>query len=319
MNTNIYLFFVVILSIIPQEIFSQSDEKSEAGFTKMRSYTVSIGTVVEDSFVNDKKKALIRKFVSVGSGLVTYVKYKDRTFRTVVTAGHVVKFFAENRQMSVFLRASWADTIKTTDYFGTEVPLFNLDGTQNTFLYQSSEIDLGCILLFPGYIRNDSKLIEMNQINANARNVFPYNQMRTPYLGEQVWVWGYPSHIENNTQNDFLYNISTFKPGYLTWKPSPNMISSDLEHIALIESNATYGNSGGPVFALKSDDIELVGILVGGYNETDTVYVNNRPAVDTVSKQTYITKRRSGVSIIVKAEYVKKLCEFVESKIVDYK
>ena len=89
--------------------------------------------------------------------------------------------------------------------------------------------------------------VYINKFSKEPRKLFPFNLMTTPFLGDQVWVCGYPSHID---MNKFLYNVSTFKPGYITWKPSENMTNEDLYHITLVESNATYGNSGGPVFTL---------------------------------------------------------------------
>ncbi|MDZ4807916.1 MAG: hypothetical protein SGI96_06555 [Bacteroidota bacterium] len=317
MKIKILFLFLLLLNGIPIIGLSQSGSVIEKDFMAMRNYTISIGTVIRDSVIVNKKKTEVIRFASVGSGLVTYVKYKDKVFQNIITAGHVIKFFTENKRTSIFLRPSWSDTIKTTDYFGTEIPLFNPDKTPNFFLYPSEEIDLGCIVMFPAYI--DSEFIEMNNNHVEARSVFPINSMTTPFIGQQVWIWGYPSHIENNTQNQSLYNISTFKPGYLTWKPSPNMISADLNHISLVESNATFGNSGGPVFSFEPDKIALIGILVGGYDEMDTVYINNKPVVDPVLQQVYLSKGRSGVSIIEKAEYVKKLNEYVESKIQSYK
>lgn len=137
--------------------------------------------------------------------------------------------------------------------------------------------------------------------------------MTVPYIGSQVWLFGYPDHVENRFQYSFLYNISTFKPGYIVWKPSLNMTNKDLYHIALMESNATHGNSGGPIFYV-TDKIELVGILTGGYEDINSVYLNNKPVFDPISKNFLITKSRSGVSIIEKAEYVKKLVKYVQEE-----
>lgn len=290
--------------------YSQSGSEIEQDFLNMRKYLVAIGTVVNDSSVVGNNKIVIKKFVAIGSGLLTYTKYDTLILNNVVTAGHVIKFFKANNLKSIFIRPSWADTIKITDYFGVEIPLLNSDRTPNTFLYPEENIDLGCILVLPFYFGD----VYLKKITKERDRAFPYNEMTTPYIGTQVWVCGYPAHVEDETENRFMYSISTFKPGYITWKPSDNMTNKDLCHITLVESNATYGNSGGPVFSLQKN-IELVGILVGGYNEIDSVYLNNKSIIDPLTKQALIAKNRSGVSIIEKAEYVKKLVLFVESEI----
>lgn len=138
--------------------------------------------------------------------------------------------------------------------------------------------------------------------------------MTVPYLGSQVWICGYPGHIEEQTESNFLYCISTFKPGLVTWKPSANMVNTDLSHITLIESNASYGNSGGPVFSMQ-ENLELVGILTGGYEDINTVWVNGKQIFDPATKNPIIAKTRAGVSIIEKAEYVKKLIYYTETQV----
>ena len=92
------------------------------------------------------------------------------------------------------------------------------------------------------------------------------------------------------------------------------MTNKDLYHITLVESNATYGNSGGPVFALH-EKIELVGIIVSGIDEVDGVYTKSGQYSDPVTKQILFTTHRSGVTIIEKADYVKKLLDYVDKEI----
>lgn len=245
----------------------------------MRRSIIGIGTVVTDSIFVNNKKVQIRRFITIGTGLITYAKYDTITLTNIVTAGHVIKFFTENKIKSIFLRPSWADTIRTTEYFGVEVPLTNFDNTPNTFLYPDNHVDLGCILMLPTCYNE----VYVKKIIKDGNKLFPYNAMTTPYLGDQVWIGGYPGHIQSEIQSRFLYSIATFKLGYVAWKPSSNMANTDLSHITLVESNATYGNSGGPVFSLHAK-IELVGILVGGYEDVDSVYLNNKPVFDPVDK-----------------------------------
>lgn len=307
---------IKVLSIFLFSIFSWLSSFSQRGidfeqdYLTMRRSVIGIGTVIADTFLINGKKVPVKRFVTIGSGLMTYAKYDTIVLNNIVTAGHVIKFFIENKLSSIYLRPSWADTIRTTEYFGVEVPFTNSDKTPNTFLYPDNKVDLGCILMPSGYY--DKVYIE--KIIKEGDKLFPYNSMTTPYLGDQVWIGGYPDHIESKIQTNFLYSIATFKPGYISWKPSTNMANTDLSHITLVESNATRGNSGGPVFSLH-DKIELVGILVAGFDDIDSVYLNDKPVFDPVTKQALIAKSRAGVSIIEKAEYVKKLIEFVQSEI----
>ena len=309
MKTKILLAFLFGIVHV-QIVFSQRNKDFEQDYLNMRKSVIGIGTVITDTLINNGKKTPIKRFVTVGAGLMTYAKYDTIVLTNIVTAGHVIKFFIENKLNSIYLRPSWDDTIRSTEYFGVQVPLTNSDKTPNTFLYPDNKVDLGCILMLPIYYDK----IYIDKILKDGNKLFPYNSMTTPYLGDQVWIGGYPDHIENNIQNNFLYSIATFKPGYISWKPSINMANTDLTHITLVESNATHGNSGGPVFSLQ-DKIELVGILVAGFDDIDSVYLNNKPVIDPVTKQALIAKSRAGVSIIEKAEYVKKLIEFVQSEI----
>lgn len=305
-----HLIILCVVVLTACRSFSQIGKLIENDFLQMKKTTIGIGTVINDTLIFQGKKTAIKKFIVIGSGLVTYVKYDTSLITNVVTAGHVVRFFLEHKLKSIFLRPSWADTIKTTEYFGVEVPVVNKNNTPNTFLYPNSHVDLGCILM-PDYYFDKTFI---SKAEKDKLTLFPYNSMTTPYLGDQVWVLGYPGHIQTEFQSHFLYSISTFKPGYVVWKPSANMDNPDLNHITLLESNATYGNSGGPVFS-TDDHQQLVGILVGGYEETESVYIGNKQAVDSITRQPFVAKSRSGVSIIESAEYVKKLIDYVQHQI----
>lgn len=309
MKTKILsLFLLGVLHI--QIAFSQQNKAFEQDYLAMRKYVIGIGTVITDTLIKQGKKIPTKRFVTIGAGLMTYVKYDTIVINNIVTAGHVIKFFTENKLSSIYLRPSWADTIRTTEYFGIQIPLKNSDKIPNIFLHPDNKVDLGCILMPSGYY--DKIFIE--KVLKEGNKIFPYNSISTPYLGDQVWIGGYPDHIESKIQSNFLYSIATLKPGYISWKPSTNMANTDLSHITLVESNATHGNSGGPVFSLQ-DKIELVGILVAGFEDIDSVYLNDKPVFDPVTKQALIAKSRAGVSIIEKAEYVTKLIEFVQSEI----
>jgi hypothetical protein len=302
-----FLFIIIAFSTLKSD--GQSPADFETYIINTRKSITGIGTLVFDSIVVNGEKKLVKKYVTIGSGLVTYTTIGSSEVYSFVTARHVINFFTDNNLKSIFIRPSWADTIKTTDYFGIEIPLKNSDGTPNYFLYPEQNIDLASIIMLPMYA--DSTFIKEKKNTI----IFPYNSMTKSYLGEQVWIAGYPNHIDNDFQTRFFYSISTFKPGTIAWKPSSNMENSDLNHITLIECNATHGNSGGPVFSLNNKELELEGILVAGYEETNDIYLNDKTVMDSTTKKNLISKGRSGVSIMEKAEYVKQLKVYVESKI----
>ncbi|MBC7589309.1 MAG: hypothetical protein H7178_13220 [Chitinophagaceae bacterium] len=308
--TKIYFVFI-LFNLTTANSFGQTPAALEIDIMNTQKSITGIGTVIFDSIIVKGKKQLGRKYVTIGSGLVTYSKVGATSIYSFVTAKHVINFFIENKIKSIYIRPSWADTIKTTEYFGVEIPLVNSDGTPNYFLYPESNIDLGTIIMLPNYA--DTMFVK--QINNTV--IFPYNQMTTSFLGEQVWIAGYPDHIDIEFQNRFFYSMSTFKPGHIAWKPAPNMDNKDLNHITLIECNATHGNSGGPVFSLNNQRLELEGILVGGYEESNKIYINNRTVTDSSTKNDLVSKGRSGVSIMEKAEYVKRLEAYVEAQIIE--
>ncbi len=299
------LFF--FLALFKVGTYAQANNMEEA-FLRMKRYVVGIGVIVNDTINVNGRKVPVRKFQAIGSGFLTYSKYKTTTINNIITAAHVAKYFVDNNIDTVYIRPSWADTIKTTEYFGVRVPRFNSDKTPNIFFYPDKSVDLASILIPAMYF--DTLFLRKAEQIGNV--LFPYTNMTSPYIGDQVWIVGYPGHIQSEFQSKFLYNISTFKPGYIIWKPAQNMTNPDLNTITLVESNATYGNSGGPVFSFK-DYLELVGILVGGYEDTGSVYLDNKPIIDSITKKPFITKSRAGVSIIVKAEYVKKMIDHVNS------
>lgn len=144
----------------------------------------------------------------MGSGLVTYVNVDTTTLGAVVTAGHVVKWFQENNVDSFYLRFSWADTIKTTQYFGVGIPRVLNKKLPTSFTPFDTTIDLGCIVL-PEFLVEQDKVIADYYGSGRPSVVFPYNSMSFPRIGDAVWIYGYPEHMESGFQKDFSYCIST--------------------------------------------------------------------------------------------------------------
>jgi len=311
MKFKVYII-IVFLVFIGSKNYCQTPLDMEHDILLTRKCLTGIGTVIDDTMFVNGKKEKVKRFLTIGSGLITYTNAGTTSLTSIITAKHVIKFFLDNNIKSIFIRPSWADTIKTTEYFGVEIPIKNSNTTSNVFLYPEENIDLGCIVMLPMFFDSlyNSQSMNMGQLG--------YNQMTTSYLGEQVWICGYPDHIDLEFQSRFFYSISTAKPGHIAWKPSLNMDNKDLNHITLIECNATHGNSGGPVFSLNNKVVELEGILISGYEEENSVYINNQKVTDSITRNNVIAKSRSGVAVIEQAVNVKNLKVFVESEMNKY-
>lgn len=309
------MFKVIIIAIISLAAWKitcgQNREDIEFNFLEMRKYIVGIGAIINDVEKKGNQTYPIKKYISLGSGLVAYVNDDSIIIPVVVTAGHVIKKLIEYNLKDFYIRPSWADTISTKEYFGLKIPMIDPSyNSYNYYLYPDTTVDLGCIFMLPNYF---DKVFENRMIKEKIK-VLPFNSLSTPYLGEQVWIGGYPGHVQSGLSNAFHYSISTFKPGYIVWKPSINMDNPELKHKILVESNATFGNSGGPVFSLN-DKVNLVGILIGGLSDSNPVFIGKKKIIDSVSKIEYSTETRAGVSYIVKAEYVQNLLHFVQKLI----
>ena len=279
---------------------------------------VAIGTV-KNVQLHDIRGATIHKrnFIEIGSGLISYILADSNTVKIVVTARHVVNFFLQNHLDTIFIRPSWADTMKTTDYFGIPVPKA-LGPLPTFYVFPDLNIDLASILV-PGSSYDSMTIV--NESKDGNNSVFPYQDMSVPELGDQVWIYGYPEHIENSLESQFLYYFATLKPGYIAWTPPAKFSNSDLNHITIVESNATHGNSGGPVFSFNVllRKIQLIGILVDGYQEVNDIVLNGKPLEDTATHKKAYAIARSGVSIIENAEYVKKMIEYTQKVFNDYR
>lgn len=307
----------LLLFVFTQSLESYGQFLVESNFVEAKKYLVAIGTVGDNQVYEQGKKTTKRNFNEIGSGLITYLKYDSTTFKVIVTAKHVVNFFLEHHLDTFFIRGSWADTVKTTDYFGIPVPKA-YGPVPNVYVYPDPMIDLAVIIV-PGSSYDSMSIVHYSKKETNR--VFPYNNMAVPRLGDQVWIYGYPEHVETLLENQFLYYIATLKPGYISWVPPVNFSNRDLNHITIVESNATHGNSGGPVFSfnLKYNRLELVGILVRGYEEPNAILINGKPLTDSSTHQNAYSLTRSGVSIIENAEYVKKMIDYVQKVFNDYR
>jgi hypothetical protein len=291
---------ISIVLITLQKVDAQTAQQHEL-FALLKQYTVSIG--YPDSVVVDPVKGRKElRFVLVGSGLVTYVKSTKNLIPAIVTAKHVISEFINRKKTHFYIRFSWADTILTSSYFGMPVPLIIASSTNSYIFHSDSNIDLGCIIL----TNSDAVANDYYKKLGGGVLGYGYTLMNNPLLGEEVLIYGYPGHIETYT-NQAAYNICTFKKGIVAWT-AKNKTNTFLDNILMVESNASYGNSGGPVISLKN--YSLIGILVGGTSEIAELKLNGQTLVDN-QKRPYYIENRSGVSTVIKAESVKDLLDQV--------
>ncbi|NOU18452.1 MAG: hypothetical protein HOO91_12920 [Bacteroidales bacterium] len=293
--------FIVIYTLVSLEVRSQETLVRELFLKDIREFVVAIGEEKSDTVLVNGKKKLMTKFNPIGSGLLTYLHVDTIILSNIITARHIIDYFKNKGSKEIYIRPSYADTISTLDYFGIPVPIINFNKSPNTFVYPDSKIDLGAIILSSGnlYYEYSKKLFK------KKFRIFPINSMTSSHLGDLVWICGYPDHIQSSIRN---YCISTYKPGYIAWIPYKNMKNKDLNHITLIESNATFGNSGSPVFSLQEKP-ELIGILVAGYEEDNNVFDKS------VISNSLIAKSRAGVSLVENAEYIKRFNAYIENEL----
>lgn len=309
------VIFISLFSIfIHFHGFSQGKEVSASGgFEYCKRVTIALGYISNDTMFDiTKKKVITKRFRTLGSGLLTYVKSDTLIQDVIITARHVTDAILKLKLNEIYVRPSWADTLSTSVYFGLPIPLFERNGVPNIFLHPIVNIDLVGLFIPKPYCTK----FYLDKFQESGHELFPINNISTPSLGDQIWINGYPDHIENDFQNRFSYCIGTFKPGYVTWIPDSKMKNTDLNHISLIESNATHGNSGGPVFSIRNQTVILVGILVAGFQEQVELYSQNStiPLRDSVGGY-YYSNTRSGVSIIEKAENILTLLAIIKSEL----
>jgi hypothetical protein len=293
---NKKLFISLLLLLASNAIFSQRNI-----YEYYKSFVVQIGIVKDNKFIED------------GTGLVTYMKLDSVEVHCIITAGHVIDDFVNSNQKGFYVRPSWADSLKTSEYLGTFIPL-KVNGLTMFFKPEDHSVDLGCIL----YAIDTSDHVARSYYAKNKAKEFPLNGIQNPLLGQKVVVFGYPLHVENQFAK-YNYSVCTVKPGIVGWVPNSDL-NSEIDNYILIESNATHGNSGGPVFTdpdLDNQAQQLVGIVHGGYDD-DTMLplkIGNKIMGDTVSKKPYYVVTKSGVTTIVKAKLVRSFISEIEGKI----
>jgi hypothetical protein len=311
-NKNIVGFVSALLLFCSANGQPANRRHRENMLSQLREGVVAIGYVGVDTQIVNNTKIPVEHFISVGTGLVTYVMKDSILLTAIITAGHVVKFFW-SQNLPPIIRPAAADTFKTTDYYGIPIPLESPDFSgPSMFLFPDPRIDLGCIVFPKRTIRTDDPNIKTIYSHIKP---FPYHNMTTSFLDEDLIICGYPSHIDANMDQNFNYIFCTFKHGFVTWTPNKTMKNPDLNHISLLESNATFGNSGSPVFVETPEKPFLVGILVSVYIEMDSVLEINKPAGLKPNGPALFAKSRAGVSIIENASMIQDFLVYIHQTI----
>jgi Trypsin-like peptidase domain len=259
------------------------------GYEKLKDLVVSIGFV-------DRQQ---HKYFVDGSGLMTYLKVGTNLYRCIITAKHIVDTL-KKYNLDCYIRPSWADSIKTTRYFGMKVQLKASGNFIDLFTPKDSTIDLALILY-------DYDSVASNYYDKTKDiPVVAHNDIKNPQLGQNTLIYGYPSHVENPF-NSIDYSVCTLKNGIVSWVTSFKL-DSTIDKFLLVEANASYGNSGGPVF---NQGGQLIGIQIGIYNDDPTLLMlNGNVLVDSTKHPYYITSR-SGVCLILKAEIIRDFIDEV--------
>jgi hypothetical protein len=285
------LLALMVLNMIAYQSFTQN----KTFYENAKRFVVQIG------YLRDNK------FQEEGSGIMCYLPYKGNNdsgvVEVVITARHMINYFLDSNIQTINIRPSWADSIKTTDWTG--VPTNLMDGTlRRFFVPKDPHIDLACILL------GNLDEVSSNYYSKAKFMNFPYNHIANPNLGDPVIVAGYPSNVEN-AFSQIGYSVCTLKPGMVSWI-SNYKVNAEIDKVLLVDCNASYGNSGGPVFSTPIfGEPKLIGIQSGIYWDDPAVLeLNGLKMADTLGHAYYV-RPRSGSAIIVKAEYVKNLLEEV--------
>src|SRR5688572_10587984 len=91
---RIFLLIVTIYSTL-STLVAQGLELKEEAFIAMKSYVTAIG-IAPDIIHPEIMTSKPMSFKSIGSGIFTYVKYKEEIIYAVITARHVVNFYDSN-------------------------------------------------------------------------------------------------------------------------------------------------------------------------------------------------------------------------------
>ena len=169
-------------------------------FTNAKRYIAQIGWVE------------LGKFRPDGTGLSTYILEDDQIRMCILTAGHVVDDFLETNRDSFYIRYSWADSIKTTEYFGMAVPR-KYKGLTAFYRSPDPNVDLACIIL----VSKDSTTQKYLDQTSNGHFIpYPLRFVKEPNVGDQTLMLGYPVNIES-LLDTFNYSVCTVKPGIVSW------------------------------------------------------------------------------------------------------
>ncbi|MHA4811737.1 trypsin-like serine peptidase [Flavitalea flava] len=266
-------------------------------------------------FADTKNKFVVQigflqtnKFEEHGTGLITYFLIDTCQVVCIITARHIIDDFV-NTKKSFLIRPAWADSLKTTDYFGILTPL-ELNFKKNYFTAKDTGVDLGCILL-----HIDFDPVAKMYYQSNKLFTFPLNLIVDPEVGMSVFIPGYPQNMEKFL-NQAGYSQCTNLHGSITWMAQTNN-PSVLDNYLMINSDASHGNSGGPVFTNPKNDLDsirLAGIVHGELMENQEFFlkVNGKNYIEpSTGKPISVIIPKPGSTLIVKASVVRNFIDEV--------
>jgi len=293
-----------LLFLFISSFFTSFLNAQETPFEKLKDVVVQIGMINNG------------RFQTVGSGLSTYVMVNSTMVTCIITAGHIIDAFVKNNRDSFYVRYSWADSIKTTQYFGTGIPMRIFNKMPSHFRSSSPSIDLGCIVV-PRYDTIAENYY--NVTNHGKGHVYPINSINDPILGQTTAMFGYPQNIEN-VFNPLDYSVCTIKPGLISWI-SHVKIDPRIDPYVLVETNSTFGNSGGPVFTVPdlivNTSSQLVGIASSIYTESTALPLMSDTNIvkdQKTNKPYYINATsKTGMAVLVRSNVIRIFLQDVQS------
>lgn len=134
--------------------FSQGNPVFDSrNFEYCKRLTVAIGVIDSDTITNkNQTKKIINNFRPIGSGLLSYTKIDTSIFYVIISAKHVFNEILNQKFSHVYIRLFWSDTLKTDEYQGLQIPLYEKDGDPNFFIHPNYNIDLGCLFISDRYL-----------------------------------------------------------------------------------------------------------------------------------------------------------------------
>ena len=231
-----------------------------------------------------------------GSGIIVGDRH-DTVY--LVTAKHVL--FDEESRFKNLLDSEAKIHLHAKDFKSDKPTFFNLDLKYlllNSMILVDSVHDICAVKIGIREVTGAMKYFNGISRTGHRANfiIYPLNNSLNKndlYLGENVFIVGFPSSIGLKQYPQFDYNMPLLKRGSIAG------ISFKYDNI-IIDSPVYHGNSGGPVFLERKDfnsyKIYLIGIV--------SQYI---PFISQTVFKKDLTKEVSSYGVIIPIEFCKKL------------